>query len=145
MTSSMFSRRKRVQPTPAICRRPPIPEPPDQPIDTLRGWIEIDSRPIVPPPHRIALPLKLTWLGTTSPQLFWQLLTTADIGLTLILEMPAAGRPTLFSFFLNISGFPGGNGSREIEMPDARHPPRGIFTDATHSSEIERILFQIMS
>jgi hypothetical protein len=38
--STKFSRVPRIQPTPAICRRPPIPLPPGAPIETLQAWFE---------------------------------------------------------------------------------------------------------
>lgn len=41
--STKFSRTPRIQPTPPVCRRPPIPEPPGAPIETLHAWFEFQG------------------------------------------------------------------------------------------------------
>jgi hypothetical protein len=60
MTSSQFSRRPRVQPLPKICKKPPIPQPPDQPIETIRGALDWEVTSEFPPHRRLHMPLRLT-------------------------------------------------------------------------------------
>jgi hypothetical protein len=88
--SSKFSRAPRIQPTPPVCKKPPIPAPPDQPISQLSAWIAWIDQNHLPSPIALNLALPLfpddpqnptRWAGHYRDE-------TTDIWLDLMPNMP---------------------------------------------------------
>lgn len=74
MTSSRFSRRPRVQPTPKVCGVPPPPLPPPVPSTLMTAIINWDYPGPPPPPfschetiHMPWIPASNWWRGHTTP------------------------------------------------------------------------------
>jgi len=126
--TTKFSRTPRIQPTPAICRRPPIPLPPGAPIDTLMAWFEYRGPDWIEQPAaheasatlaRVDDPERLRFNGRTADQVPYaeiDLLKFADHDgwLISIVYWPASG---------------GWIGTAAIFAGDAQHPaPPGAIT-----------------